>query len=98
MEPHLRSVYDWRAVVLGVGKEGLGTERTFFLGLGRSRVYRLETASGYWRRLEDGLKFELAPNTLLYGEIVKEYRGEGKSQRRVTCHRGEAKLAKIFRF
>ena len=84
MEPHLRSVYDWRAVVLGVGKEGLGTERTFFLGLGRSRVYRLETASGYWRRLEDGLKFELAPNTLLYGEIVKEYRGEGKSQRRVT--------------
>ena len=84
LEHHLRSVYDWRAVVLGVGKEGLGTERTFFLGLGRSRVYRLETASGYWRRLEDGLKFELAPNTLLYGEIVKEYRGEGKSQRRVT--------------
>ena len=84
LEHHLHSVYDWRAVVLGVGKEGLGTERTFFLGLGRSRVYKLETASGYWRRLEDGLKFELAPNTLLYGEIVKEYRGEGKSQRRVT--------------
>jgi cap1 methyltransferase len=83
LEGQLRSLYDWRAVVLGVGREGLGTDRTFLLGLGRTKVYRME-ANGYWRRLEDGLKFELAPNTLLYGEVVKEYRGEGKSQRRVT--------------
>ena len=82
LEAQVRSVYDWRAVVVGAGREG-PMDRTFFLGLGRSRVYRLE-ASGFWRRLEDGLKFELAPNTLLYGEIVKEYRGEGKSQRRVV--------------
>jgi len=46
--------------------------------------YTGESATGYWRRLEDGMKFELSPGTLLYGEIVKEYRGEGKSQRRVV--------------
>ena len=84
LEVLFKSLYDWRAVVLGVGREGLGTDRTFILGLGRSRVYRLEAATNCWRRLEDGVKFELAPNSLLYGEIVKEYRGEGKSQRRVT--------------
>ena len=84
IEEQFKSLYDWRAVVLGVGREGLGVDRTLILGLGRSRVYRLESGSGYWRRMEDGLKFELAPNTLLYCEIVKEYRGEGKSQRRVV--------------
>ena len=31
------------------------------------------------------VRFELSPDTLLYGEIVTEYRGEGKSQRKVKA-------------
>jgi hypothetical protein len=34
-----------------------------------------------WSKI-DGL--ELSPDTLLYGEIVKELKGEGRSQRKVT--------------
>ena len=81
---HFRSLYDWRAVVLGVGKEGAVTERGFILGLGRSRVYMLDPANMFWKRLDDQLRFELSPNTLIYAEVVKEFRGEGKSQRRVV--------------
>eukprot|EP00090_Calanus_glacialis_P017517 TRINITY_DN27259_c0_g1_i1.p1 TRINITY_DN27259_c0_g1~~TRINITY_DN27259_c0_g1_i1.p1 ORF type:complete len:923 (-),score=365.91 TRINITY_DN27259_c0_g1_i1:140-2908(-) len=82
---HFRSLYDWRAVVLGVGREGALTERTFILGLGRSRVYMLEQANMFWKRVDDQLRFELSPNTLIYAEVVKEFRGEGKSQRRVVA-------------
>merc|ERR1712107_289358 len=32
---------------------------------------------------DDSVKFELSPGTLLYGEVVTEYKGEGKSQRKV---------------
>jgi len=77
------SLYDWRCVVVGAPKETAQAERTFFLGLGRSRVFMLEP-TGYWRRMDDHCKFELAANTLLYGEIVREFRGEGKSQRKST--------------
>ena len=80
-----RSIYDWRAVVVGAGKEAATTERTFILGLGRNKVYMLDQASMFWRRMEDQTKFELSPNTLLYGEVVKEFRGEGKSQRKVVA-------------
>ena len=78
----IKSVYDWRAVVLGAPKETAITERSFILGLGRSKVYLLDQTSNFWRRLEDMVRFELSPDTLLYGEIVTEYRGEGKSQRK----------------
>lgn len=81
----IKSVYDWRAVVLGAPKETAITERSFILGLGRSKVYLLDQTSNFWRRLEDMVRFELSPDTLLYGEIVTEYRGEGKSQRKVKA-------------
>ena len=70
---------------MGVGREGASSERTFIMGLGRSRVYMLEQGNMSWKRVEDQLRFELAPNTLLYAEVVKEFRGEGKSQRRVVA-------------
>ena len=84
MEEYFRSLYDWRGVVLGVGREGSLTERSFILGLGRCRVFILDLGSQVWKRVDDQIRFELSPNTLLYAEIVKEFRGEGKSQRRVT--------------
>ena len=82
---HIKSAYDWRAVVLGAPKETATSDRSFILGLGRSKVYLLDPASNFWRRLEDMVRFELSPDTLLYGEIVTEYRGEGKSQRKVKA-------------
>jgi len=36
-------------------------------------------------KLGDDLQFDLSRGTLLYGEIVKEMRGEGRSQRKVTA-------------
>merc|ERR1719228_2756781 len=65
----IKSVYDWRAVVLGASRESnSATERSFILGLGRSKVYLLDQAANFWRRLEDMVRFELSPDTLLYGE------------------------------
>ena len=81
----IKSVYDWRAVVLGAPKETAITDRSFILGLGRSKVYLLDQPANFWRRLEDMVRFELSPDTLLYGEIVTEFRGEGKSQRKVKA-------------
>ena len=79
----IKSVYDWKAVVVGAPMDqGTVTERSFILGLGRTKVLMLDR-SNFWRRMDDLVKFELSPNTLLYGEIVTEYRGEMKSQRKV---------------
>ena len=79
----IKSVYDWKAVVVGAPRDH-PNERSFILGLGRTKVFMLDQSSGsFWRRLDDSVKFELSPGTLLYGEVVTEYRGEGKSQRKV---------------
>ena len=85
LNERIKSVYDWRAVVLGAPQETAATERSVILGMGRSKVYILDQGSNFWRRLEDMVRFELSPDTLLYGEIVTEFRGEGKSQRKVKA-------------
>ena len=77
-----KSVYDWKACVVGASKDA-PSERSFILGLGRTKVYMYDQSSNFWKRMDDLVKFELSPNTLLYGEIVTEFRGEGKSQRKV---------------
>jgi len=82
LEDQIKSVYDWKAVVLGAPNDKQ-SERSFILGLGRTKVYMLEKNSNFWRRLDELVKFELSPNTLLYGEVVTEYRGERHSQRKV---------------
>ena len=84
LNENIKSIYDWKAVVLGAPKDqGSNVERSFILGLGRSKVFILDKSSNFWRRFDDMVKFELSPNTLLYGEVVTEFRGEGKSQRKV---------------
>ena len=82
LEDQIKGVYDWKAVVLGAPNDKQ-SERSFILGLGRTKVYMLEKNSNFWRRLDELVKFELSPNTLLYGEVVTEYRGERHSQRKV---------------
>ena len=84
LNENIKSIYDWKAVVLGAPKEpGTNVERSFILGLGRTKVFILDKNLNIWRRFDDMVKFELSPNTLLYGEVVTEFRGEGKSQRKV---------------
>ena len=83
-------VYDWKCIVLG-SKAHLQSssamyqdsqERAgFFLGLGRSKVYHF--TRNKWEKLGDELKFDLSRGTLIYGEVVKEMRGEARSQRKV---------------
>jgi cap1 methyltransferase len=42
-------------------------------------VFRLD--GNRWFKIEN---LELSPETLLYGEVVKELKGEGRSQRKVS--------------
>ena len=53
-------------------------------GLGGSNVYfwNIHKISKSWSRCNT--KFELPPQTLVYGEIVTEFRGEHKGQRRLN--------------
>ena len=84
-------IYDWKCIILGSRAHLQPSASTyhdsqeiagFFLGIGRSKVYHL--CGNKWNRLRDDMKFELSPGTLIYGEIVKEMRGEARSQRRVS--------------
>nr|CAD7569117.1 unnamed protein product [Timema californicum] len=77
MEGVFQSVYDWHCVVLGSSRERKNC--TFYLGMGRNKVYRFE--EGRWRKVVELI--ELSPDTLFYGEIVQELHGEGRSQRKI---------------
>src|SRR5207249_4054707 len=58
----------------------------YFLGLGRQSIYYWDGSSSMkWRKLQDNIKFELPSDTLFYGEIYQELKGEGKAQRRTTA-------------
>ncbi|PNF43830.1 Cap-specific mRNA (nucleoside-2'-O-)-methyltransferase 1 [Cryptotermes secundus] len=78
LENVFKSVYDWHCIVLGASRD-LRQDCSFYLGLGRNRVFRLDGSR--WFKVEN---LELSPDTLLYGEIVKELKGEGRSQRKVS--------------
>lgn len=67
------SIFDWHYVVLGSDK----TSCSYYLGLGRHNVYRYEQNT--WKIVQD-TTLELTPNTLIYGEIVQERIGAGRSQ------------------
>lgn len=56
--------------------------RGFFAGTGRANVYFL-SPRGKWDRVANDCKFELSPDTIVYGEIVNEMRGEGPSTKKV---------------
>ena len=70
LETHVSSVYDWRVVVVGVGRDRSSTtERTFLLSTGRSRVFLYNLESGIWNKMEDRIRVELPRDTLLYAEV-----------------------------
>jgi len=78
LEHVFKSVYDWHCIVLGNPRDS-GEKCSFYLGLGRNKVFRLDGTR--WSKVES---LELSPDTLLCGETVKELKGEGRSQRKVT--------------
>ncbi|XP_059086996.1 cap-specific mRNA (nucleoside-2'-O-)-methyltransferase 1-like [Tigriopus californicus] len=81
------SIHDWKFVFLG----NPDLERGFFLGLGRTEVFQflvtgLKAANKRWIKVNESFcKLELPPGTLIFGEIVRELRGEGKNMRKMVA-------------
>lgn len=72
-----RCLDNWYFVPLEVHENTQKTFRTFFMSKGGFNVlYYSETGS--WKEI--GIYLEMSPNSLIYGEIVKELTGEGRSQ------------------
>ncbi|XP_031622704.1 cap-specific mRNA (nucleoside-2'-O-)-methyltransferase 1-like, partial [Contarinia nasturtii] len=69
---------DWAFVPIDVVENSCKTIRTFFMSKGNSDVFKY-TKNGSWERLTE-IVVEITPNTLFYGEIVKELKGESKGQ------------------
>ncbi|KAJ0176569.1 hypothetical protein K1T71_007748 [Dendrolimus kikuchii] len=77
-----KNVYDWHFMFLSSAKNS--PDLKIFIGCGGKQVFQLE--SNGWKNVAD-LHVTMPAKTLVYGEIVKEYRGEGNSQfNRKTLH------------
>lgn len=60
-----------------------------FSGLGRNQVYRLSQGGTYWKKADvsKNSNLELSPGTMVYGELVNEFKGQGKTQsKNLTFH------------
>ncbi|XP_038104568.1 cap-specific mRNA (nucleoside-2'-O-)-methyltransferase 1 [Culex quinquefasciatus] len=71
------SIHGWQFVPVAVTEHVDKTIRTCFLGRGGKDVFYFD--KNFWNRLQDA-HLELPPKTLVYGEVVKELQGEGRSQ------------------
>lgn len=83
----IQSLYDYRCFVTGSNK------RHFIMGLERGHVYIWNVDSrNQWRKLdEQQIHIELPSETLIEAEIVQEFQGEGKGQRKQnTIHAVDA--------
>lgn len=80
--PKYRDIFydktDWAFVPIDVVENSGKTIRTFFMSKGNADVYKY-TDNHTWVPLTE-IFVEITPNTLFYGEIVKELNGEGGSQ------------------
>ena len=76
-----RTPYDWSCVPSSSGPN-VDDDRaaTFFVGLGRNKVFQHNR--GNWIRL---LNVELPRDTVIFGELVNEYRGQRKQQRKTNA-------------
>ncbi|XP_071079493.1 cap-specific mRNA (nucleoside-2'-O-)-methyltransferase 1-like [Haliotis cracherodii] len=74
---NVKSVYDYMCAVMGEG------HRFYILGLGKAHVFKWDgRGKCRWTKLEENLRLELPPDTLLEVEDVQELKGEGRGQRR----------------
>lgn len=69
---------DWYFVPLDVVENSGKNIRTFFLSKGNRDIYKY-AENKTWQLITD-VCIEMAPNTLIYGEIAKELNGEGLKQ------------------
>lgn len=76
----LQNIFDFQCVVCGELKND---QQGFFLGLGRTNIFRLDSKTNKWVKVE--VTLELPVDTLLYGELIPELRGEGKAQRKIMA-------------
>ncbi|KAG6452827.1 cap-specific mRNA (nucleoside-2'-O-)-methyltransferase 1 isoform X1 [Manduca sexta] len=70
-----KNVYDWHFMFLSSGKNS--PDLRIFIGCGGKQVFQFESSG--WKSVVD-LHVTLPSKTLIYGEIVREYRGEGHNQ------------------
>ncbi|XP_075722569.1 cap methyltransferase 1 isoform X3 [Rhipicephalus microplus] len=82
----IKSLHDYRCIVCGEWKPGVRDNKFLFLSAGRKQVYQWTGSSAdQWKKVTEGL--ELPPDTLFYGEMVQEFAGEGRQQKRFnTIH------------
>ncbi|XP_077537911.1 cap-specific mRNA (nucleoside-2'-O-)-methyltransferase 1-like isoform X2 [Haemaphysalis longicornis] len=82
----LKSVHDYRCVVCGEWKLNVQDNKFFFLSSGRRQIYQWTGIStDQWKKVSENL--ELPADTLFYGEMVQEFEGEGRQQKRFnTIH------------
>ncbi len=86
----VRSAYDFKFVLLGSDPDAPGCGPGFYMGIGRSKIFRLSSSRRgdqlFWEKVdEQKTKFELPSGTIIYAEQVNEVRGEGRSSRRVAA-------------
>ncbi|XP_068633087.1 cap-specific mRNA (nucleoside-2'-O-)-methyltransferase 1 [Battus philenor] len=71
----LKNVYDWHFTFLSNGKNS--PQLKIFIGCGGKKVFQRETNG--WKNLVD-VHITLPAKTLFYGEVVREYCGQGLNQ------------------
>ena len=74
----------WYFVPLDAVNDSTKNFRTFFMSRGGCDVLTYTLKNGQWTEMRD-ICLELSPNTLIYGEIVKELTGEGQAQTVVSA-------------
>lgn len=75
LKDYFKNVYDWHLMFLSSGKNS--QDLRIFIGCGGKQVFQLEPNG--WKTVVD-LHVILPAKTLIYGEVVKEYRGQGNTQ------------------
>uniref|UniRef100_A0A182W5D9 Cap-specific mRNA (nucleoside-2'-O-)-methyltransferase 1 n=1 Tax=Anopheles minimus TaxID=112268 RepID=A0A182W5D9_9DIPT len=73
------SAYDWCFVPIGNTENSGKNIRTILLGKGGKEVYKFDPKQCSWIPMTE-VAIELPQGTIIYGEIVRELQGEGKSQ------------------
>lgn len=75
---NFHSVLDWFFV--GIDDISTTGHRTFFMSKGKCEVFTYNMITGIWESNRDKFLIEMSPNTLIYGELVKELNGESRGQ------------------
>ncbi|XP_053669222.1 cap-specific mRNA (nucleoside-2'-O-)-methyltransferase 1-like [Anopheles marshallii] len=79
LKMNFQSAYDWCFVPIGNAENNGKNIRTILLGKGGKEVYKFDPKQCSWIPMTE-VAIELPHGTIIYGEIVRELQGQGKSQ------------------